>query len=80
MRLLGILLTTCVVLAAVQAAAVALSVLLLLALIYGAFTRPRETFGLFGFCLIANLIDRQPLVCVLLVTLLLSAKLIFDHR
>lgn len=76
MRALGTLLAACVVLAAAQAAALALSILLMLALVYGLFARPRETFGFVGLCIIAGLVERQPLACIGLVALITIANAI----
>ncbi len=66
----GALVTALLVIAAAQAAAAALGVLLLLALVYGAFVYPRETFGLLGLCIVAGLIQRHPLACLGLAALL----------
>jgi quinol-cytochrome oxidoreductase complex cytochrome b subunit len=75
MRLFGILITACVVLAAAQAIATALCILLLLAFIYGLFAAPRETFGLLGLLLAVGLIERHPLACLGLVALMAIARL-----
>lgn len=71
----GVLVTALLVIAAAQAAAAALSVLLLLAIIYGVFVYPRETFGLITLCIMAGLIQRHPLACLGLITLIAATKL-----
>jgi hypothetical protein len=60
-KLLGIFITACVVLAAAQAV---LSVLFLTAIVYGIFVHPRETFALLAFCLLAALVECYPLPCI----------------
>lgn len=74
MRLFGIFLTACVVLAAAQAVAVALALLVSLALIYGLFTAPRETFGLIALLLIAAAFQVHPWVCLSVVGLVVAAN------
>lgn len=69
MKLLGIFLTACVVLAAAQAAAAALAALLLCGIIYGLFACPRELFGLLALCIVAGVIERHPLPCLGLIVL-----------
>lgn len=76
MKVLGVFLTACVVLAVAQAAAVALVVMLGIVILYSAFVYPRETFGFFGFCIIAGLIERQPLGCAIFLIVLACLRLI----
>ena len=70
MRIVGIFLTACVVLAAAQAVAVTLAFLLTITLIYGLFAYPRETFGLLGLGVLSGLIQQQPLACLSVLALL----------
>ncbi|KTR84459.1 hypothetical protein NS277_04740 [Novosphingobium barchaimii] len=74
MRLLGIFLTACVVLAAVQAVAIALCILMLAGLIYGLFAAPRETLGFLGLILIGGLFQAHPLAFLAVVALLAIAR------
>lgn len=65
MRVLGYLLGACIVLAIVRAAAAALLVALGLAIVVGAFSKPRETFGLLGFILLCNAIESHGTALIL---------------
>lgn len=76
MRLLGIFLTACVVLAAAQAAAVALAILLLCGLIYSLFTAPEETFGFIALLVVLGAFQTYPLAFIGVVVLALMVKLI----
>jgi hypothetical protein len=76
---LGILITACVVLAAAQAAA-ALLILLLIAIVWGVFVYPRETFGLLSFCLAASFIERAPFAFVGVVAILAAVSLVRHAR
>ena len=76
MRLIGILITACVILVAAQAAAVALAILLGLALIYSLFTAPRETLGFIALLLVAGMWQAHPLALLGLVPILIFAKLL----
>ncbi len=64
------------VIAAAQAVAAALGVLLLLAIVYGVFVCPRETFGLLALCIVVGLFDRHPLACLGAAALVIVAGLI----
>lgn len=70
MKLLGIFLTACVVLAAAQAVATALCVLLVAGLVYGLFAAPRETLGFLGLILVGGLFQANPLAFLAVVALL----------
>ena len=74
MKLLGILLTACVVLAAAQAVATALYVLLLAGLAYSLFVAPRETLGFLGLILIGGFVQAHPLAFLTVVVLLAIAR------
>lgn len=76
MRLLCIFLTACLVLAAAQAVAAVLCVLLVAGLVYGLFVAPRETFGLVGLCLIASLVQTQPFFSLAVIALTLLSGLL----
>ncbi|PZQ94341.1 MAG: hypothetical protein DI533_22430 [Cereibacter sphaeroides] len=80
MRLIGILMTACVILAAAQAVAVALAILLGLALIYSLFTAPKETLGVIALLLVAGMWQAYPLALLGLVGLLVVLKLLTNHR
>lgn len=60
MRLIGILITACVVLAAAQAVAVALAILLGLAFFYSLFTAPKETLGFVALLLLLGAFQAHP--------------------
>jgi hypothetical protein len=75
MKLLGILLTACVVLAAARAVTGALAVILLLAIVCCVFAYPRETCGCLTVLLLAALIQRYPLPCLSIAAITIVAKL-----
>ena len=70
MKPLGIFIKACVVLAAAQAAAVALYAALLLAVVWGVIVHPREAFGLLGLSFLTTLVARQPLGCLAVAALM----------
>ena len=57
MKLFGYIIAACVLLAVVRMVAAALLLALALAVIVGIFTKPRETFGLLLFLLLAGVIQ-----------------------
>ena len=67
MRLIGIFLSACVILAIVKAAIVALLLLFLIALIWGFCLHPSETFGLLAFCAILGALNAQPVLVIAIV-------------
>lgn len=69
-KLLGIFVTACVVLAAAQAAAAVLALLLVCSLLYGLFAFPKELLGLIALCIIGGLIRVHPLPCLGLTALI----------
>lgn len=73
---MGIFITACIVLAAAQAAAVALGMLLLCGLIYGLFTAPKETLGFLGLLFIAGIFQAQPLAFLGVVVFMIFARMI----
>lgn len=75
MKVMAALLTACVVLAAAQAVAVVLCLLLIAGVGYGFMTAPRETVGLVGLLCACGLVQAQPLACLGIVALLVTAKL-----
>lgn len=75
MRLFGIFLIVCTVLAALQALAAVLAVTLVGAIIYGLFAHPKETLGFLGLATILGVAQTQPLALVGLGALLLIAKI-----
>lgn len=76
MRWLGIFLTGCVVLAAAQAVATALCVLLIGGVIYGLFFAPRETLGFVGLILIAGAFQAYPLAFLAVSAMLAATSMI----
>lgn len=64
MKVLGYLIGACLAMALVRAVVIALIVGLCVAVVVGACTRPRETFGLLAFVLIANLAEARPSACL----------------
>jgi quinol-cytochrome oxidoreductase complex cytochrome b subunit len=79
-RLLGILITACIILAAAQAMAVVLCVLLVAALIYGLFVCPREMLGMIGLLLVAGMWQAYPLAFLGLVALIAVVRLLTRSR
>ncbi|WP_375287068.1 hypothetical protein [Sphingomonas sp.] len=75
MRLLGIFITACVILAAAQATAAVLVLFVLIGLVYSLFTAPRETLGLLGLMVVAGLIQAQPLAFLGVLALLVVMRL-----
>ena len=67
MRLILILLSACVALAVVKAAIVALLILFLIALVWGACLHPREVMGFLTFCAALSLFNAHPLPMLLIV-------------
>jgi len=80
MRLLGIILAACIMLAVLQAAISLLVVAGAVLLLWGLYARPRETFSMFAFLLFANVLMAHPWptisgLCVVFVgTLILQAR------
>lgn len=64
MRLIGIFLSACVVLAAMKAAIVALLLLFTMSLIWGFYLHPRETFGFLAYCAILSIACAHPAAAV----------------
>lgn len=79
MKLLGILLTACVVLAAAQAAMAVMAVLLLGWVIFGLFVCPREMISLIAFLALVGLFQVQPLACLGVIALAIVAKMTGKH-
>lgn len=67
MRLLGIFLSACVILAVVKAAIIALLLLFLVALIWGLCLHPREVFGFMAYCAILGLVSAHPILIISIV-------------
>jgi len=71
MKLFGYIIAACILLAVARTIAVALMLALALAVIVGIFTRPRETFGLLLFLLLAGVIQDHAIALIVgLVTVL----------
>jgi hypothetical protein len=62
MKPLGYVIAFCVICAAIKAVTMALMLAIALAVVIGACTRPKETFGLLVFWLSANLIQTSPFI------------------
>ena len=73
MRLLGIFLTACVILAVMKVAIVALFVLFLISLVWGIYLHPREVLGFFAFCTLLGLAGAHPIICLLIIGAALTA-------
>ena len=69
MRLVGIFLSACVILAAVKAAIVALSALFLVSLLWGFCLYPREVVGFLAYCTALALIGAHPLLSLSIIGL-----------
>ena len=67
MKIVGYLIVACVAMALLQAAAAALAIGLFIVVVVGACVRPRETFGLLAFVLVANLVETRPTVCLAII-------------
>lgn len=76
MRLIGVFLTACVVLAAAQAMAALLMVLLLIGFVFSLFVAPKETLGFIGILLVAGMWQAQPILFIVLISLLSLVRLI----
>lgn len=71
MKVFGYLLGACVILAVFRAVAAALIIGLGLSIVIGVCVRPKETFGLLAFLLIAGLIQNHGLAFLAVVALVL---------
>ena len=80
MKMLGYVFGACVVLAIARATAAALVLCIMLAIVIGALCKPRETFGLLAFLLLANLFVAYPLGCLVVVGLMAGVALIKTNR
>jgi hypothetical protein len=70
MKVVGYVAGACVVLAAMQALAAALTLGIVLAIIVGAITRPREMAGMLVILILGNFAQRYPLTCFAIILLL----------
>lgn len=84
MKVVGYILGACVVLALVRAVAAALVITLLLVIIVGVVTKPRETFGLLLFLLLTGAIQTHAVALIVgLVTVFalgLVARVVANRR
>ena len=80
MKALGYLVGACIVLAIARATVAALILGVMLAIVIGAICKPRETFGLLGFLLVANLFAAFPLGCLTVIGLLALVALLKSNR
>ncbi|NYT40779.1 hypothetical protein HZY97_08430 [Sphingomonas sp. R-74633] len=62
MKLIGWILLASLVIAAAQAIAVALMLVLLVGVIWGFCAAPRETFALLSLCIVASMAIQQPIL------------------
>jgi quinol-cytochrome oxidoreductase complex cytochrome b subunit len=76
MRLAGILITACVVLAAAQAAMAALAVLLMGGFLYGLYRSPQATLGIVFLLLLVGIFNAHPLAFLAVVALMTIASMI----
>lgn len=76
MRLAGILITACVVLAAAQAAMAALAVLLMGGFLYGLYRSPQATLGILFMLLLVGVFNAHPLAFLAVVALMTIASMI----
>lgn len=70
MRWLVIILVACLAVTVLRATIVVLLLLLALAVAWGVFFRPAETFGFFGLMAFLGILERYPLPVLLLIGLL----------
>lgn len=75
MQLLGLFLAACVILAVAKAAITILTLLLLLALIWGLCLHPREMFGFLAYCAVFGAIKTQPMLVLLIVGAAIVSKI-----
>lgn len=75
MKPLGYVIAFCVICAAIKAVAMALMLGIAFAVVIGACTRPKETFGLLAFGLIANLIQTRPFIVLGAMAILAMASM-----
>lgn len=73
MRLVGIFLSACVLLAALKAAIGALFFLFLLSLLWGFYLHPREVVGFLAYCGFLALIGAHPMAALVIVGLAIAA-------
>lgn len=73
MKLFGIILAAAIILAALKVAIVVLLIGLVLALLWGLYYRTQVTVGFLAYCVIGSLMERHPLACIGMVTLLIVA-------
>lgn len=64
MRLIGVFLSACVILAALKAAVVALFALFLIALLWGLCSHPREIAGFVTLCTVLSLVSAHPVTAL----------------
>jgi hypothetical protein len=64
MKLFNIFITACFVIAAAQAVAAAVAMLIVLALIYGLFVHPRPTLGVFALLVSLGMFEAHPIAFV----------------
>lgn len=76
MNALGYIVAACLLIAAAQAVAVTIVLGIYLAVIIGVFMRPRETFSLLAFLLLAYLLQTHPLPSLSVVALLAIATIV----
>ncbi len=76
MKLVGILLTACVVLAAAQAAMAVLVVLLVVGFIYGLFKAPEATLGFVVLLMLIGMFNTHPVAFLAVVGLMTIASMV----
>jgi len=76
MRLLGLLLTACVVVAALQAAAAVLVLMVLVGIVFGLVTKPKETLAFAAILAFASIVEKHPATLLAIVGITLTACLI----
>lgn len=67
MRLLGIFLSACVILAALKAAIIALVILFVVSLLWGFYLRPREVMAFLTYCALLGLVGAHPIGTLLVI-------------
>lgn len=80
MKAVGYLLGACLILAALKALAAAIALGLVLALVIGALTRPKETLALMTFMLLSSLVKAAPVASVISITSLIAITLAAPRR
>jgi hypothetical protein len=79
-KIVGYFIGACILLAIARATAAAIILCIILAIVIGAICKPRETFGLLAFLLLANLFAAYPVGFLIVVGLIAAVAIIKSHE